>query len=174
MKTTLYSDADGVYVAWSDHRFTAPPAAQTGWTGAWHPVTIPGSFPGYWSEDVVEAMNRIAAYPDVTVKWLTAWEEGAPKLLAPAIGLAGIWEMIPGVDEDDIGNWDWWKLAKIREDIARSRPDRVVWLDDDIRSDPGALAWLKTLEIPVLVICPNTSHGLTRDHLGEIEAFLGA
>ncbi|QOD05798.1 HAD domain-containing protein [Pseudarthrobacter sp. BIM B-2242] len=173
MGTTLYSDADGIYVAWSDHRFTAPPAEQTGWTGPWHPVTIPGSFPGYWSQDVVEAMNRVAGHPDVTVKWLTAWEEGAPTLLAPTIGLNGTdWEMIPGVAEDDLANWNWWKLAKIREDVARSRPDRIVWLDDDINFDPASLAWVKELDIPVLVICPRTEHGLTRDHLDEIEAFI--
>lgn len=172
MNTTIYSDADGIWVAWSDHRFTAAPAEQTGWR-LWHPVTIPGSFPGYWAEEPVSAMNTIAAHPDVTIKWLTAWEEGAPEQLAPAIGLEGTWEMIPGVDEDDIANWNWWKLAKIREDIARTRPDRVVWMDDDIRSDPPSLAWLETLNIPVLVVCPRTEYGLTRDHLAEIEAFIG-
>lgn len=119
-------------------------------------------------------MNRIASHQDVTVKWLTAWEEGAPEQLAPTIGLNGAdWEMIPGVEDDDIGNWNWWKLTKIREDIARNRPDRVVWMDDDVNSDPASLAWLESLDIPVLVICPRTEHGLTRDHLAEIEAFIG-
>jgi pimeloyl-ACP methyl ester carboxylesterase len=175
VKITVYSDADGIWVAWSDHRFTAAPAEHTGWHGPWHPVTIPGSFPGYWAEEPVEAMNRIAARPDVTVKWLTAWEEGAPEQLAPTIGLNGAdWEMIPGVEEDDMANWNWWKLAKIREDIARTRPDLVVWMDDDIRFDPASLAWLETLDIPVLVISPRTEHGLTRDHLAEIEAFIEA
>ena len=46
-------------------------------------------------------------------------------------------------------------------------------MDDYIRADPASLAWLETLEIPVLVICPRTSHGLTRVHLAEIEAFIG-
>ncbi|GAA4034436.1 hypothetical protein GCM10023063_18100 [Arthrobacter methylotrophus] len=174
MKTTVYSDADGIWVAWTDHRFTAAPADQTGWHGNWHPVTIPASFPGYWAEESVEAMNRIAAHPDVTVKWLTAWEEGAPEQLAPTIGLHGAdWEMIPGVEEDDLANWNWWKLAKIREDVARTRPDRIVWMDDDINFDAKALAWLEMLDVPVLVICPRTEHGLTRDHLAEIEAFIG-
>lgn len=172
MRTTVYSDADGVWVAWTNHNFRPAPVEQTGWR-CWHLVTIPGAFPGYWAEEPVEAMNRIAAHPDVTVKWLTAWEEGAPQQLAPTIGLAGAWEMIPGVDDDDIANWNWWKLAKIREDIARTRPDRVVWLEDDVQTHPAVLAWLETLEIPVLVICPKTEHGLTRDHLAEIEAFLG-
>jgi hypothetical protein len=174
VKITVYSDADGIWVAWSDHRFTAAPAEQTGWHGPWHPVTVPGSFPGYWAEESVEAMNRIAAHPDVTVKWLTAWEEGAPEQLAPMIGLHGAdWEMIPGVEEDDLANWNWWKLAKIREDVARTRPDRIVWMDDDINFDAKALAWLEMLDVPVLVICPRTEHGLTKDHLAEIEAFIG-
>ncbi|WP_312875842.1 HAD domain-containing protein [Arthrobacter terrae] len=174
MNVTIYSDADGIFVAWSDHRFTPAPAEHTGWTGPWHHVTIPGSFPGYWSEDVVEAMNRIAAHPDVTVKWLTAWEEGAPEQLAPVIGLDGAgWEMIQGVEDDDPANGNWWKLAKIRDYVARNRPDKLVWMDDDINFDPASLAWLKSLDIPVLVICPKTAHGLTRDHMAEIEAFIG-
>lgn len=170
---TAYFDADGIFDAATDHRFSPPPAEQTGWED-WNPITVPGAFPGYWSGDLVDAVNRIAGIPSVTCKWLTSWEEQAPLQLAPAIGLAATeWEVIYGVEEDDPMNWHWWKLAKIHEDLEKDRPEGFIWLDDDITSDPAALHWLRTIDLPHLAVCPRTADGLTRVHLDEIESFIG-
>jgi hypothetical protein len=98
VKTTVYSDADGIWIAWSDHTFTPAPAEHTGWR-LW-PEHDPGSFP-LLGRGTRERDEPDRSLPDVTIKWLTLWRR-AHRQLAPAIGLDGTWEMIPGVDEDDI------------------------------------------------------------------------
>ena len=172
MRTNLYWDGDGIFNVNADHSYVQAPADATGWS-EWHHITVPGAFPGYWSRDAVQEVNSIARTPGVVNKWLTSREEQAPQLLAPAIGLNAVdWEVLYGLEEDDPMNWHWWKLDKLRKDLDRDRPDRFIWFDDDITSDPAALKWLKATGLPHLVIVPKIDHGLTRAHLDAVREFL--
>ncbi len=168
MGATIYLDVDGVINAIS----SGAPRPTTHWMGQWRKETI-AHFPIHWSQELIEELNAIAALPDVSVKWLTSWE-GAAHELAASVGLVGghEWEVIPGVEDDNPATWDWWKLAKIREDIAATRPDKVVWIDDDISSDPKTVTWLMSPGVDILPICPQTLHGLTRKHIRQIHEFL--
>lgn len=170
-----YNDVDGEFNAYTDHRFDPAPREASGWTGNWNPLEIGGAFPGWWSEEMVAEINRLTGHPLVAPKWLTTWEEGAPEQLAPALAIAGgeSWPVLTGVEYDDPGNWQWWKLAALKNDLEASRPEAFIWIDDDISFDPGALQWLTTVAIPHLVIVPKTAVGVTRDHVQEIEAFIG-
>ncbi|WP_081745016.1 HAD domain-containing protein [Arthrobacter sp. H14] len=164
----VYCDVDGIFNAYN----SKSPAAATGWTGEWLPMTIPGAYPGQWSRELVAAINELAAMSGVIWKWLTSWEHEAPLQLAPAIGLdAGQWQVITGVEYDAF--WDWWKLDRIKKDVEATSPDRFIWIDDDIDFDPSALKWLRGMGNRALRICPKTIHGLTTAHLDEISTFVG-
>jgi hypothetical protein len=170
MKASIYLDVDGVFNAVS----AEAPRQQTGWQGDWvGPVKV-GGMPILYSQELVAAVNELAARPDVTVKWLTSWEEIAARDLAPAIGLAAgsHWEVISGVEFDDPSNFNWWKLDRIRQDLAATRPGRAVWVDDDIAYDPKTLVWLMSPGLPMLHLSPRTVHGLTRGHIRQINDFL--
>lgn len=173
MRTSLYWDVDGIFNVNAGHTYIQAPADVTGWSD-WHHMTVPGAFPGYWSRDAVEAVNSIARTSGVVNKWLTSWEEQAPQLLAPAIGLdAAGWDVLHGVENDDPMNGYWWKLDALCEDLARHRPDRFIWFDDGIASDPATLHWLAGTEVPHLVIAPEIDQGLTRAHVDAVREFLG-
>lgn len=170
MRTTIYLDVDGVFNPIAEE----PPRADTGWHGEWvGPVSV-GGFLTRYSVELVEAVNALAARPGITMKWLTSWEELAATHLAPAIGLTGggDWEVIAGVEDDDPSNFNWWKLDRIRKDLAATKPDRAVWVDDDIAYDPKTLVWLMSPGLPVLHLSPRTVHGLTRDDVQRINDFL--
>lgn len=170
MKTNIYLDVDGVFNAVAD----APPRIDMGWQERWvGPVKV-GGISILYSVELVAAVNEIAARPGVTIKWLTAWEELAADELAPAIGLAtgSDWEVITSVEDDDPQNFNWWKLDRIRKDLATSRPDRAVWVDDDIAYDPKSLVWLMSPGLPMLHLSPRTLHGLTRSDVQQINDFL--
>lgn len=170
MRTNIYLDVDGVFNPVS----AEPPRAASGWQGDWvGPATV-GGIPILYSVELIEAVNELAARPDVTVKWLTSWEELAAEQLAPAIGLtAGSdWEVIAGVEDDDPQNFNWWKLDRIRKDLATATPDRAVWVDDDIAYDPKSLLWLQSPGLPILHLSPRTINGLTPDDVRRINAFL--
>lgn len=170
-----YSDVDGVYNAYTDHRFDPAPRSASGWEGTWNPMEIGGAFPGWWSEEMVQETDRLIGHPLVSPRWLTTWEEGAPEQLVPALSIAGgaDWPVITGVEYDDPMNWQWWKLAALRDDLAATAPDAFIWVEDDVPFDPKAIQWLQTVAIPHPVISPKTAVGVTRDHIAEIEAFIG-
>lgn len=170
----VYNDVDGVLAAWTNHTISPPPAEATGW-GRWSKLDMAGSYPGYVSAELIEQMNRLAGLPGVTMKFLTSWEEQAATDFAPAFGLTGEdWPVLTGVEYDDIRNWDWWKLHRIKADVAADRPEKVIWLDDDITSDPKSLMWIDGLHAPILHISPKTAHGLTSADMEAIFTFAGA
>lgn len=136
-------------------------------------MTVPGAYPGHWSHELIAEMNRLAVLPGLASKWLTTWEEGAPRELVPLTGLPGAdWEVLYGAEND--ATWAWWKLDAIQADIEATKPEKVLWLDDDIAFWRPAVTWLSELDIPVLHISPKTEYGLTREHLNTMFAFVGA
>lgn len=121
--------------------------------------------------ELVEAYNRWAATPYVTMKWATAWEDEAQEFLCPAIGMNGqLWPLIGGETHSWHGE-DWWKLKGVREDIAATSPDLAIWLEDDIATEPAAQRWLAT-QPNVVGISPNTNVGLTKWDLERIDQLI--
>lgn len=165
--TTIYLDVDGVLNAFSGR----PPKNNTQWHGEWSKATVEG-FPILWSHELVEAFNSLAERDDVEIKWLTTWQESAATELAPVLGLnGGDWFYFTTEDLDDMVNW--WKLVEIQKDIEETAPDKVVWIDDDINYDSATKVWLSTTRVPVLAICPNSNHGVSKKHMDAIIDFIG-
>lgn len=167
MKTTIYLDVDGVINA---VRTGTPSQKRTGFKD-FRRVTVRG-YQIQYAQELIDQLNTLAEHNDVTIKWLTTWEEHAPNELAPAIGLNGQeWEVLGG-DLTDWGGSHWWKLRAIRNDIANTadRADNIYWIDDDIKLERPAINW--TAKANVTIISPDPLDGLTQEHLEIIRTNL--
>ena len=170
MRTIIYLDVDGVINAISGN----PPKANTQWTGEWSKEKIEDWWI-LWSHELVENINLLAARDDVTVKWLTTWQELAPKELCPVTGIQGqSWEVLYGdIHSHGYMGADWWKLDAIQEDLDKERPDKAVWIDDDIYMFRRAMDWAEN-HPEIRVVCPTMAHGVTKKHINGIIEFINA
>lgn len=114
------------------------------------------------SPEMVRHLNEVIERWDVKVTWLTMWEEYAPEF-GQKIGLTGS-EGWPWLDTSD---WPdtWGKHASIRNQlmIHRERNDRIIWIDDDLHTEPDAQLW--AVDSGVLAIVPHVHHGIIPAHI---------
>jgi len=107
--------------------------------------------------------------------WLTTWRNDAPSMIAPELGIEGAesWEVLHPRDSEDMFDTRvrWWKLRAIMQHVEETRPDRVLWLDDDLAIDREAQEWVDGRSW-VLGIAPRIELALTRDHLERAGAWL--
>lgn len=182
MTTNWYLDVDGVINAFS----SKAPTTNTEWCGEWSEgvaeVENAGGFGGwatgptysqyrmFWSHELIHRINKIAQYDSVNIIWLTTWADDAPKTISPLMGLDGQnWEVLKGGDPMDMQNW--WKFKLIREHVEQTKPDKIIWTDDDLGYEHDARIWVR-LSKNVLGITPNSSHGLTKTHINSILYFI--
>lgn len=164
----IYLDLDGVVNSLSKK----PPKQNTQWFGEWKEKTIEG-FRILWSTELVEALNSLAARDDVTIKFLTTWQDLAPVSFGPQVGLLGSenWAYYYASFNEMEDLKSWWKLGKIQKSIEDDKPEKAVWLDDDILYDPAAMEWIG--EAPnLLAISPVSTHGLRAKDIAAIIEFL--
>lgn len=183
MTTNIYLDVDGVLNALSSN----PPKQNTGWTGEWkrEKAVIPSdavqigwssqpvaeSYTMFWSTKLITAINELAEMDDVTIIWLTTWKEHAKGVISPLMGINGHdWLHLDTGDIYDTMRW--WKLDAIRDHVEETKPDKVVWLDDDIAYDQKARLWVSMMKPKILSITPNSVHGLTKPHIQSIINFI--
>lgn len=172
-------DVDGVLNA---VRFGRPP--QDGWPrhakykhifgryeGAPMTGEAHGAFPIRYSPDLVEALNELAARPEVAMHWLTTWLDEARFGLAPRIGLNGVDWPVLGKDERRLGSPGWWKLAAARAHASEHPGVRIVWIDDDL-DDAEAQEWVGLMSSRVFAVRPESDVGLTPGHLVAINAWV--
>lgn len=162
VNTIIYLDVDGVINA---IRNGTPSQKRTGFQDFRRQVVR-----GYqiqYAQELVDWLNTTAERDDVTICWLTTWEEHAPQELAPALGIDGQnWEVLTG----DVHAWqgrNWWKLAAIRDHAGEHKPGLAIWIDDDIKLEREAIYWAAEAE-NVMAISPDPLDGLTRDDLDHI------
>lgn len=164
----IYMDFDGVINALSGRG----PKPNTGWSN-WDLAKVAG-FPILWSPTLIHFLLEIEARPGVTIKWLTTWCEDAPKELSPHIGIGANWPVLGTLyDTEHRGGLEthWWKLEYLLRDVEETKPDKIVWLDDDIVYDRWADVYTKETA-NLLAISPNSSHGLTVKHIKDINTFI--
>lgn len=163
----LYVDVDGVLNAVSWH---APD-----WDWPDDQISQVDGFPIRWSATMVARLNRLAARPEVTPYWLTTWGRRAAEILSPGLGVEGGDWVVLGDREREraidtlAGGASWWKLDAIRAHLPHGTA--AVWIDDDLRRDPDALAWVEERG-DVLAVAPATAFALTPQHFERIEAFV--
>jgi len=128
-------------------------------------------WPILWAPELISALNEIAAREDVTIKWLTTWEDDAAKILSPAIGINGQgWEVLHGDQHAWGGKRGWWKLEAIRADVEATSPDKFVRIDDDLSMESEALEWINNRAWG-LAVSPFMREGLTREAVALISEF---
>lgn len=149
----IYLDVDGVLNAVNNR----PPS--WGW-GAERRVEVNG-WPITYSPELIDALNKVTARPGVEVYWLTTWCHDAPTKLAPAIGLHGADWPVVGYDHWRSNDHKaWWKLRAIQEHLDGFEGG-VLWVDDDLRYDAAAVAWLNG-QPNIVGLSPRTELGITR------------
>lgn len=160
---TLYLDVDGVICPFG-------PAGSSEWGSEWCHADA-GLLPVAYAQELVDGLNDLAGRPDVACIWLTSWEEMAPEYLCPAIGLdGGRWPYLTA----DGGNTGerWWKLAALQADLERSSPERIVWIDDQLRFEKEAQQWAKFLGARILLVSPDPRLGISPAELESVTSFL--
>lgn len=166
--TIVYIDVDGVINSFHQSK-------TTGWEGEWQLAKVIG-YKIHWYTDLVEEINKLAAMENVTVKWLTTWQDKAVTDLCPALGIEGTsWDVLYAEDQEDLFNLQngWWKLRAIIKDYNISKPDKIVWIDDDFKYEGNAMGWAEFLgpEI-ILPISPFTDWGMTKEDFSDIIEFI--
>lgn len=170
--TTIYLDVDGVLNSLSKN----PPKKMTGWEGDWNKVKVTisdgNSYPILWAEELIQALNDLDSREDVTFKWLTTWQDDAVSSLSPVIGLGADWEVLHGDNVYHSFTEDWWKLKAIREDIDKTQPERVVWIDDDITYDKKTWSFLQEKGDTLYSVAPVSTLGVTKKQINGILEFI--
>lgn len=72
---------------------------------------------------------------------------------------------------DEIRLPGWWKLQYIS---SLPKTTEILWVDDDIKDDREALAWLETVRDRVTYVSPSIYHGISPTELATIEAWVNA
>jgi hypothetical protein len=161
---TLYLDVDGVLCPFGA-------AGSNGWGTAWRHADA-GLLPVAFAPELVAGLNSLAASAELRCVWLTSWEELAPQYLCPAIGLHGArW---PHLTAEGAGSGPgWWKLAAIQDDVERTGPDTVAWVDDQLAYEAEAQAWAGVMGRRLLAVSPDPRRGISPSELEAVSAFLG-
>lgn len=97
-------------------------------------VTLPGYYKDReiqvrWSTELISKINALDAGGQVEIRWLTAWRQHAPVLLAPLLGLDPSWESMDWQHRmSDYGQWS--KLEAIENMLEKGERRPLVWVDD--------------------------------------------
>jgi hypothetical protein len=167
--TIVYIDVDGVINSFKEKRKLA------GWEGNWKVATVNG-YRIHWYTDLVDELNKLAKTENVTVKWLTTWQDQAAKDLSPALGIEGqYWDVVYKAPEDSMFNHSsgWWKLKAIINDQAIHNPDKVVWIDDEFKYDRTAIDWASYSDT-IHAVSPDGYVGMTKDEFNGIIEFINS
>jgi hypothetical protein len=161
---TLYLDVDGVICPFG-------PVGTNGWGGEWCHADA-GLLLVAYAQELVDGLNSLAVAREVTCIWLTSWEDMAAEYLCPAIGLDG--SRWPYLTADGANTGErWWKLAALQADLERSNPERIVWIDDQLRFEQEAQAWARFLGARILLVSPDPRLGISPAELASVSSFLG-
>lgn len=171
-KTIVYIDVDGVINSFSESR------KLSGWEGEWKLAKVM-KYNIHWYTDLVESINALASMDDVQVKWLTTWQDKAVTELCEPLGIEGkYWDVLyHDASEGDhlfSRQTGWWKLKAIIRDMAIHAPDKVVWIDDDLKYEINACEWTSHLGDKILPVSPFMDIGMTKEDFSGIIEFINS
>lgn len=162
-RASLYLDVDGVICPFG-------PAGQTEWGTEWRYASA-GLLSVAYAPELVDGLNALAGRAGLRCVWLTSWENLAPEYLCPSIGLdAANWPYLTAAGEGTGAGW--WKLRAIQDDVDRTGPDAVVWIDDQLQYEETAQAWAGILGRRILLVSPDPRRGISRAELDAVRSFL--
>ena len=161
---TLYLDVDGVICPFG-------PVGRSEWGSEWRRANA-GLLQVAYAQELVDGLNDLAGAAHVRCVWLTSWEDLAAEFLCPAIGLGGgRWPCLTS-DGGNSGE-GWWKLSALQADLEQSNPERIVWIDDQLRFEREAQQWARFLGAGILLVSPDPRLGISPAELESVSSFLG-
>lgn len=169
-KTTVYIDVDGVINSFIEDR------KLSGWSGEWKKEKVMGYWI-HWYTDLVDSLNKFDKMENVTVKWLTTWQDNAVTHLCEPLGINGkAWEVVYALDKSAlyVTKVHWWKLKAMQKDIEETNPDKVVWIDDDISFERTACEWISDQGSKIHAISPFTDVGMTKEDFDGIIEYINS
>lgn len=153
---TLFLDVDGV----------VSPLPEAGDVLPWADFRrVPHGFHCLVSRSMADAL---AALP-VRLVWLTTWEEMANEVIAPVLG----WDRLEVVERKAHAEEPWWKLNAVEAHIKASDGGPFIWIDDDIAFEDQVRPSLESCPVRYLLISPESSVGITPEHIRAIGVWLG-
>lgn len=163
----IYLDFDGVINVFSKN---TPRERYTGWKeDSWKKTTLDG-YPILYSTELVDYLNDLSSKENISIIWLTTWRELASTLISPALGINGEnWEYLSSSDEKVYTTkMKWWKLEEIEKHVASTNPDKIVWIDDELRySIHDSIKNMDSLSIS-----PDPCMGVTKFNKNSIDSYL--
>lgn len=114
----------------------------------------------------------------VEIRWLTTWEEDAPRFLAPVLGLpdyevAGV---MPAHRRPDSGLFmvesSNWKLDVILHTMREDKNRPIIWVDDEANDEDAYEALLDAGHTRVLAVRCRERDGYTPDDHALVEKFI--
>lgn len=160
MRRHLYFDIDGVL-----NTIRVDDAARE----AWGPHSFPSLMISYAPRLIEQINDLIARTEGLEVYWLTSWEDDAA-WFGEQVGLHGSWDWLWLPAAGPGRGYEWEKFTAIRNHLAETQPDRAVWCDDELRTEPDADTWAR--DRGILTVSP--SNVLLPEHLRQIEEFLNS
>lgn len=160
----LFLDVDGVVASVPPPELndSCPPPGYRSWPEA------------MWSVYVSEDLDRWARELDerFEVIWTTDWQQNAPAEIGKPAGLPN-WPYLP-LDYSDrkrMRNKIGHKIAAILQ-VLRAEPRPFGWIDDDLFGQgPKRIV---ELDLPKLLIKPDTEVGITREHVNQLLEFVAS
>lgn len=113
-----------------------------------------------FSPEVVRAANRLTDENLAEVFWLSAWRSEVAALTQ--IGLNAFEEIVePDFDTQVTG---WWKTDAMMGLLeSRFAGRKVIWVDDDLKTEPEALMW--SAGNGVVTVSPVSIRGISVDEI---------
>jgi hypothetical protein len=71
------------------------------------------------------------------------------------------------------GGPGWWKLRAIQDDVEKTLPAAVAWVDDQLAFEAEAQAWAAVMGARLLAVSPNPRCGISPSELKAVSSFLG-
>ena len=132
----------------------------------WPSSTESGAFPLSLSKEMGQALADL----NCQIRWLTTWiltEDFAN----PEIGKRLGWDRLPVCHIERRFSDNYWKPTAVQKILETEGP-KVVWIDDDADYYAQVFDGISDPFGRLLIICPDSHVGLTRDHIDTIKVFL--
>lgn len=138
-----------------------------------HKATMPSGTHGFsYSPTVADSITANSHRAEFM--WMSTWFEETPAY-GEAMGMPVFdWVGPEGLSQEPYAPW--WKFTRLVEISAINPNRRILWIDDEIPSDPNdpIIQWLQEHREQVTYISTDEFHGLQQHHLDEIQAFISA
>jgi hypothetical protein len=138
-------------------------------------IVFGGKYRIWLSADMCQTLLSVAKKHDAEIAWSTTWNNDANHCISPIVGFPELRVVYyDTINDNDIQNCG--KLPYVSADVGSKN---AVWIDDYLGY--ADMVWVNERhngivisQYPTLAIKPESSIGLTQDHIDQIDRFFDA